>query len=475
MCDPADSICKKPAAIDGGLLAPVVSGIDGDGTESPVVCPDAGPCNISGVNKAQHRFRNKWLISGLRLDTVSDAKLEGPQNYSVQFETGGTPMKRNLLLPITLTAGMFTLTLTNAAGDATADTYILQGEQGIQGQQGIQGVQGNKGDKGDPGTFTGSFTGDVTFTGNMSLTGTATLANLNVTGTYLLPDCPEGYTKDVRTDITLCKKGLDEMVRVGDFWIDRYEGVIVDETAWNDGNCNGAGNAYGNDADNYPTLTFPYTGNWTQKLYACSRSGLKPSRWMTWFQAQEAAVAAGKRLCTNEEWQAAVSGTSDPGANPGSGGSPTANTKCVTDASGPRNTGLAGSVPGGNTSCISSWGMEDGIGNLWEWVAMWGQSGAVSTTFSDGAYAGNVTSNNGFANFSPETSGDGDGTWNLNGKALGCDRTGGNCGYKVGLPFAAIRGGGWSGGSQAGAFALDLDGGPSYRANGKGFRACRGR
>ncbi|MBI5525841.1 MAG: SUMF1/EgtB/PvdO family nonheme iron enzyme [Deltaproteobacteria bacterium] len=340
------------------------------------------------------------------------------------------------------------------AAPALAQVFFLQGEKGPAGEPMFM-CAGN----------------DCTTTKSISV------PNITVSGIYDLPGCPEGYSKNARSDIVLCNKGLDEMVKVGDFWIDRYEAVVVDETTWNSGSCDGAGNVYGTGSDNWSLVSssFPFTGNFTSKLYACSWSGVTPSRWGTWFQAQEAAAAAGKRLCTNEEWQAAVAGTFDPGANPGSAGSPTANTKCVTDASGIRATGLAGSSVGGNDSCISNWGAEDMIGNLWEWVAMWGQSGKTNASFVSGAYAGNVTSSNGFAGFSPETSGDGDGTWNLNGETLGCDRTGANCGNKTGLPFAAIRGGDWDERARAGALALQLVGAPSYRAIDLGFRGCRGR
>ena len=104
---------------------------------------------------------------------------------------------------------------------------------------------------------------------------------------------------------------------------------------------------------------------------------------------------------------------------------------------------------------------------------MWGQAGPDHAV-TDGAYAGNVSSGNpGFAGFSPKTSGDGDGTWNVAGSAYGCDRTGANCGQKVGLPFAALRGGGWSYGPRAGVFALTLGDGPSNLDNDIGARCCR--
>ena len=129
---------------------------------------------------------------------------------------------------------------------------------------------------------------------------------LTANTSYWLPECPEGYTRNTgATGIVLCEKGLDQMVKVGNFWIDRYEISL-----WENVNCTGT--QYGASGDDYPG-TFPDNGNWTSELYACSIAGVTPSRYVTWFQAQQSCEAAGKDLCTNAEWQAAAAGTSDPG------------------------------------------------------------------------------------------------------------------------------------------------------------------
>ena len=113
------------------------------------------------------------------------------------------------------------------------------------------------------------------------------------------------------------------------------------------------------------------------------------------------------------------------------------------------------------------------IGNLDEWVALWGQAGPDNGVTNGQYKGGNDTT--GFSGFSPETSGNADGTWNIAGAAYGCDRAGGSCNWHTGLPFAAIRGGDWGSGTGAGAFSLNLYGGPSNRLNTIGLRCCRER
>ena len=253
------------------------------------------------------------------------------------------------------------------------------------------------------------------------------------------PDCPPGYTKDTTApaSITVCKKGSDEMVKVGDFWVDRYEMSIVDAKTYNSGQCNGAGGTqYGPGiSDNYPT-TFPDSANVTSatsRIYACSRSGNYPSRMMTWFQAAAACAFAGKHLCTNGEWQAAAFGTPDNG------------TSCNTDGPDVSNAGKY-------TACASTFGVRDLVGNLSEWVDMWGQAGKTWMT------GDNASAQPWYAI---------DKTWNVNGRVAK-----GNA-FIDGLPFAAHRGGYWGAKDGAGVFSLDLGHGPVDSATYIGARCCR--
>ena len=59
-------------------------------------------------------------------------------------------------------------------------------------------------------------------------------------------DCPPGYEREVAvTKYVLCKRTGDEMVKVGDYWIDRHEMSIVDSATFNGNKCNGTGKQYG--------------------------------------------------------------------------------------------------------------------------------------------------------------------------------------------------------------------------------------
>src|SRR5262245_20704256 len=128
----------------------------------------------------------------------------------------------------------------------------------------------------------------------------------------------------------------------------------------------------GTSCSGYP-LNFPNDGNWapvpgsnppSPGVYAVSIPGVRPTACITWFQANQACLLSGKRLLTNREWQGAAAGTPDPGTDNGS-------TDCnVSAASGAVNTGS-------RSSCKSSWGVFDMVGDLGEWEADWADGNDV--------------------------------------------------------------------------------------------------
>ena len=309
-------------------------------------------------------------------------------------------------------------------------------------------------------------------------TGASNIIQLNSSG-----EMPYGIKRSCDTGNT-----NDVMIPVGTWCVDKYEASIYSVA-------DGTGAAYfsdGTTADfNYPDATrapvdFSRDGSFTgaNQYYAVSKPGVIPARGLTWYQAMATCMASGKQLIPDSIWQAAAMGTPDPGASSGTGGrnggsaTNSANAKCNTNTHGGSNdvdsdglwsdadnkirkTAMAGANRVDTNNCISQWGAEDMVGNLWEWTDMNGQQAGTQSGFSQGMMQ------------SPTMLGKDDGTWNINGSAYGYNGT--TYGWANGAPAAALRGGYWDNSTGAGVFALNLYKSGSYSAWDFGFRCARPR
>jgi formylglycine-generating enzyme required for sulfatase activity len=172
--------------------------------------------------------------------------------------------------------------------------------------------------------------------------------------------------------------------------------------------------------------TFPANGQLTAPLYAVSIAGVHPTACVTWFQAEQACRQSGKRLLTNQEWQAAAAGTPEGAA--GDDGSTQCNTSTVNAAV---NTGS-------RSACKSFYGAFDMVGNVDEWVADWVPRSTVCGSWGSSSdfqcLAGAAT---------------------------------------TGEPGALFRGGFFSDGAGAGPFSVNGFNSPSLSSFGVGFRCAR--
>lgn len=470
-------LCPPAHLCQGGKCVPIlprVTGINGNGPELAIVDDRGQLAGIGDRVDAVNRFRNAWYLTGERLEHVTGLVLdpEAGGTSSVYRDGGSGEIclladatrcfhllddgeTWELPLPLDLTEGPYSLRLSTISGEETSvQVMVLRGEKGPPGNAMLSCEAG-----------TCTLDRNLVVSGGVDVDGTTQVVDLATSGGPLevptlslehivverkveSPQCPSGYTLEQGAgDIVVCARSVsggqaDQIVRVGDFWIDRYEA-----SAWTTADCTGA---LGTSQDNYPA-TFPDDGQWTAPVYACSLTGVQPARHLTWFQAQQACAASGKQLCTSAQWQAAVAGTFDPSINP-------TQVQCNTSSMQARGTGQAGDIPGFVGACISNWGTEDQIGNLGEWVADWLVAGRPPVDDLD-IYERNPW---------PASFGD-DLTRNVVGVAATLDDPVG------GLPAALVRGGDHMAGDLAGAFALDARWAPSHSDARVGLRCCLAR
>ena len=163
-----------------------------------------------------------------------------------------------------------------------------------------------------------------------------------------------------------------DAVEVGPWCVDIKEASVF-------GNAAGSGTQFGVAADDYPATCLD-NGNGCSTIFALSQSGVMPSRFITWFQAQQACMNVGKELLPNAIWQGAAADTPDNAVD------------C--------NIGAGGTMlnTGARAGCVSRWGAMDMVGNAEEIVADWIQgngpakAGDAGPDFgNDGVFGINVT------------------------------------------------------------------------------------
>jgi formylglycine-generating enzyme required for sulfatase activity len=221
------------------------------------------------------------------------------------------------------------------------------------------------------------------------------------------------------------------------YWIDRYESAVHHGGT---GAQLGTATTTGGGADDVgmrlPRNGQRVPGTTDAPLLALTHEGM-PTVNVTWFQANEACRAAGKRLPAGDEWLAAASGTQD-------------NSTCNTSSGGARAASASG-------ACRSAWGAHDMIGGVWEWTAEWYAGlGDVTRSTPDA-----MNSDGWGADYNS------DGTWNITSSAY---HDGNGSRRRFGVPSAAIRGGSGLDGARAGVFALPLEHSPSNWGSHVGFR-----
>lgn len=236
----------------------------------------------------------------------------------------------------------------------------------------------------------------------------------------------------------------DIMIKIGNFWVDKYESSIVVISK---------GTVFIDDPKfgGVDTLNKHKTGtafDVAPNVIAVSQRK-RCTTGITYFVAEQTAINNGKHIIRNEQWQASASGTT--------------------------RTNAEGMQPNGedwktvSQIDISRYGVVGCAGSVWEWTSSWGQYGEH--------YDGTPT--NWYDWPGPESHKEWDDKYDTYGNDIIINMAGraytrqDSARYAAGLPAALVRGGSWGDKNRAGIFALIADGAPSYYGFEVGFRCVK--
>jgi len=190
----------------------------------------------------------------------------------------------------------------------------------------------------------------------------------------------------------------------------------------------------------YPALSNTLESEKNVTAGGCSAASVQdslPWAYVSLKQAQRACASAGKRLPGPREWYRLALGAETA--------------TCVTDASSAQKTG--------ESACVSSSGVYDAIGNMWEWV---------DAQVTNNEYGGRVLPETGYVT---EVDVDGvavsteDASNELYGEDYFWSKNEG--------VFGIIRGGFYGSGSDAGLYTLNASVPTNFAAQGVGFRCVK--